>query len=101
MDPLLSLDRIPEGKDEFRELIFDWTKMCADQGWGSLAFPRFAGGKDDVETYLSVFEELGYHDLSLTIKFGVQFGLWGGSVYWHRHAGITWQLRHDRRWPRQ
>ena len=31
---------------------------------------------------MAVFEELGYHDLSLTIKFGVQFGLWGGSVYW-------------------
>ena len=56
--------------------------MTAQEGWGALAFPKFAGGKDDVEKYMAVFEELGYHDLSLTIKFGVQFGLWGGSVYW-------------------
>jgi len=82
LDPLLSLDRIPENKDEFRELVLEWCQMTAQQGWGALAFPRFAGGKNDVEKYLAVFEELGYHDLSLTIKFGVQFGLWGGSVYW-------------------
>lgn len=81
-DPLLSLERIPEHKDDYRELVFEWCKMCADQGWGALAFPGFAGGKNDVEKYLSLFEELGYHDLSLAIKFGVQFGLWGGSVYW-------------------
>ncbi len=82
LDPKLSLDRIPEGKDEYRELIFEWCELTAQQGWGALAFPKFAGGKDDVEKYMAVFEELGYHDLSLTIKFGVQFGLWGGSVYW-------------------
>ncbi len=81
-DPTLSLDRIPEHKDDYRELIFDWCKLCADQGWGALAFPEFAGGENDVEKYLALFEELGHHDLSLTIKFGVQFGLWGGSVYW-------------------
>lgn len=82
LDPLLSLDRIPENKDDYRELVFEWCEMAAQQGWGALAFPKFAGGKNDVEKYLTVFEELGYHDLSLTIKFGVQFGLWGGSVYW-------------------
>ena len=82
LDPKLSLDRIPESKDEYRELIFEWCELAAQQGWGALAFPKFAGGKDDIEKYLAVFEELGYHDLSLTIKFGVQFGLWGGSVYW-------------------
>ena len=82
LDPKLSLDRIPETKDEYRELILEWCELAAQQGWGALAFPKFAGGKDDVEQYMAVFEELGYHDLSLTIKFGVQFGLWGGSVYW-------------------
>ena len=82
LDPLLSLDRIPEGKDDYRELIFEWCGLAAQQGWGALAFPKYAGGQNDVEKYLSVFEELGYHDLSLAIKFGVQFGLWGGSVYW-------------------
>ena len=82
LDPKLSLDRIPEHKDDYRELIFEWCELTAQEGWGALAFPKFAGGKDGVEKYMAVFEELGYHDLSLTIKFGVQFGLWGGSVYW-------------------
>jgi len=82
LDPKLSLDRIPETKDEYRELIFEWCELAAREGWGALAFPKFAGGKKDVERYMAVFEELGYHDLSLTIKFGVQFGLWGGSVFW-------------------
>jgi len=82
LDPKLSLDRIPENKDEYRELIFEWCELTAQQGWGALAFPEYAGGRNDVELYMAVFEELGYHDLSLTIKFGVQFGLWGGSVFW-------------------
>ena len=29
---------------------------------------------------MAAFETLGFHDISLVIKFGVQFGLWGGSV---------------------
>ena len=67
LDPKLSLDRIPESKDEYRELIFEWCELAAQQGWGALAFPKFAGGKDDIEKYLAVFEELGYHDLSLSL----------------------------------
>lgn len=82
MDPLLSLDRIPEDKAGYRELVYEWCKMAAEQGWGALAFPKYAGGKNDMEKYLTLFEELGYHDISLAIKFGVHFGLWGGSVYW-------------------
>ena len=46
-----------------------------------LGFPASLGGQDDVETYFAGFETLATHDLSLTIKFGVQFGLFGGSVY--------------------
>ena len=34
----------------------------------------------DMGSYVVVFEMLGYHDLSLAIKFGVHFGLFGGSV---------------------
>jgi acyl-CoA oxidase len=31
--------------------------------------------------YFAIMETLSYHDLSMVIKFGVQFGLWGMSVY--------------------
>jgi acyl-CoA oxidase len=29
---------------------------------------------------MAVFETLAYHDLSLSVKFGVQFGLFGGAI---------------------
>jgi len=31
--------------------------------------------------FLAAFETLAFHDLSLLIKFGVQFGLFGGSIH--------------------
>ena len=36
--------------------------------------------------FMAAFETLGFHDISLVIKFGVQFGLWGGSVLRSRHS---------------
>ena len=40
--------------------------------------------------YSSVFEEIAKYDLSLTIKFGVHFGLFGGSV-----ASLGTKFHHD------
>jgi len=34
-----------------------------------------------MKEYIALFETLGYHDLSLAIKFGVQFGLFGGALF--------------------
>ena len=65
---------------EMREVVLDWTQLLADQGIGALAFPEYAGGEDDSEQFIASFETVAYHDLSLTIKFGVQFGLFGGSI---------------------
>ena len=39
------------------------------------------GGGGRVGDHITVFETLAYGDLSLLIKFGVQFGLFGGSIY--------------------
>ena len=72
--------RTPRLKEEYRRLVLRWCHELAQRGYGSLAFPEHAGGEDDMEKYAVVFEMLGYHDLSLTIKFGVQFGLFGGSI---------------------
>ena len=69
-------------KDEYRNQVLAWCKMLADQGLGALSYPEDYGGKDDMATYATTFEMLGFHDLSLAIKFGVQFGLFGGSVLW-------------------
>ncbi|MFK7948487.1 MAG: acyl-CoA dehydrogenase [Saprospiraceae bacterium] len=67
-------------KEAYREVVLDWMKTAAKEGFGALAFPDYAGGKNDIGQYLAAFETLAYFDLSLVIKFGVQFGLFGGSV---------------------
>lgn len=67
-------------KEGLRDKVFGWCKEIARQGFGGLAAPKSCGGEDDVQKFMAAFEILGFHDISLVIKFGVQFGLWGGSV---------------------
>lgn len=64
----------------YREHVWNWCKILADNGLGSYAYPKENGGKNDIEGYFAIMETLSYHDLSLVIKFGVQFGLWGMSI---------------------
>ena len=68
-------------KEAYRRQVLHWVGLLAEQGLGALSFPFRYGGQDDMGAYATVFEMLGYHDLSLTIKFGVQFGLFGGSIH--------------------
>ncbi|MEZ4825291.1 MAG: acyl-CoA dehydrogenase [Bacteroidia bacterium] len=79
-DPVFSLDHVSPVKEEFRETVLAWCKLLADQGLGALSYPIETGGENNMSKYIAVFEGMGYHDLSLTIKFGVQFGLFGGSI---------------------
>lgn len=65
---------------EYREKVLEWCKALAKHGFGSYAYPKAQGGKDDIEGYFAIMETLSYYDLSLVIKFGVQFGLWGMSI---------------------
>jgi acyl-CoA oxidase len=71
----------PGDLNMYREKVLLWCKLLADQGFGSMAFPKEYGGQGDMGKYFAIMEALSYHDLSLVIKFGVQFGLWGMSVY--------------------
>ncbi len=64
-----------------REQVYALCQELANKGYGSWAFPKEYGGKGDMEGYFTIMETLSYHDLSMVIKFGVQFGLWGMSVY--------------------
>lgn len=66
--------------NEYREKVLDWSKVLANNGLGAYAYPVEHGGKNDIEGYFAIMETLSYHDLSLVIKFGVQFGLWGMSI---------------------
>ncbi len=66
---------------EYREKVLEWCKYLADQGFGAMAYPKEYGGQDNMAWYFAIMETLSYHDLSLVIKFGVQFGLFGMSVF--------------------
>ncbi|MES3630706.1 MAG: acyl-CoA dehydrogenase [Longimonas sp.] len=79
-DPVFSYD--PSlGTDAHRERVLYWCKLLANEGLGALAFPKAYGGEGDIRKFIAAFETLSYHDLSLVVKFGVQFGLFGGSVH--------------------
>ena len=65
----------------YRAKVLHWCQLLADQGLGAIAYPKEYGGQGDMAKYFAIMEALSYHDLSLVIKFGVQFGLWGMSVY--------------------
>ena len=80
-DPVFNYQVLPE-KEAYRKQVLEWCTQLAEQGFGAYAFPKEFGGMGDMGRYAAVFEMLGYHDLSLAIKFGVQFGLFGGSIQW-------------------
>ena len=75
----------------------------------TLGYPEEYGGHGDIGGYISGFETMAFGDLSLLVKLGVQFGLFGGAVQHlgteqapralpgrHRHAGAAGLLRDDR-----
>ncbi|HLT50450.1 MAG TPA: acyl-CoA dehydrogenase [Arenibacter sp.] len=64
----------------FREKTLKQVQLLAKEGYGALAYPKNYGGSGNMLLYANIFENLMYVDGSLTIKFGVQFGLFGGSV---------------------
>lgn len=68
-------------KEAKREDILNKTIALAKQGFGSYAFPLDYGGPEDQGNHLAVFETLAYGDISLMVKFGVQFGLFGGAIF--------------------
>lgn len=76
---------------EYRELVLEWLRELAKDGLGALSVAPEYGGAGRPRDFLAAFETLAFHDLSLTIKFGVQFGLFQGSVLllgteWHHRT---------------
>ncbi|MCG9793004.1 acyl-CoA dehydrogenase family protein [Flavobacterium algicola] len=77
--PEFKLENITD-VNAYREKVFEWCKILADENLGNMAYPKEYGGGANMADYFAIMETLSYHDLSLVIKFGVQFGLWGMSV---------------------
>ena len=66
--------------DEYRRRVLEWAQTLASEGLTAPGFPEEFGGHGDPGANVAAFESLGYGDLSLLVKFGVQFGLFGGAV---------------------
>ena len=74
--------RVPFGPPTaaYSERVLDLVKIVADHGLGSLAYPKEYGGQGDVAASIVSFETLAYGDMSVLVKYGVQFGLFGVSI---------------------
>jgi acyl-CoA oxidase len=90
-------DIVPEhdlGLEEYRARVTGWMRELAADGDPAMGFPKAYGGQDAVARSVAAFETLAFGDLSLLVKCGVQFGLFGGAVL---HLGTE---RHHERYLR-
>ncbi|MGI9544804.1 MAG: acyl-CoA dehydrogenase [Cyclobacteriaceae bacterium] len=67
-------------KEAYREQVLEWCQILANEGIGALSYPKAYGGADAMGDYFAAMETMSFHDLSTVIKYGVQFGLFGGSI---------------------
>ncbi|WP_082587357.1 acyl-CoA dehydrogenase [Nocardioides sp. Soil774] len=65
---------------EFRDRVRDVVVMMAESGQTGMGFPTEHGGGGDIGASVAAFETLAYGDLSVLVKVGVQFGLFGGAI---------------------
>ncbi|NEM05832.1 acyl-CoA dehydrogenase [Geodermatophilus normandii] len=69
-----------ESMQEARERITRLAGELAATGRVGLGFPKEYGGEADAGGSVTSIEMLAYGDLSLMVKAGVQWGLFGGAV---------------------
>ncbi|MEL6186474.1 MAG: acyl-CoA dehydrogenase family protein, partial [Myxococcota bacterium] len=67
-------------KSAYREAVLEWLRILSAEGLGRLGYPEAFGGGGRMDRFVKTFEALGMHDLSLVVKYGVQFGLFGGAI---------------------
>ncbi|WP_197318622.1 acyl-CoA dehydrogenase [Saccharomonospora sp. NB11] len=77
-----------------RERIAEQLTALAATGRPRLGFPTEYGGEGDIGAAVVSFEMLGFGDLSLMVKSGVQWGLFGGAVHL-----LGTRAHHDRYLP--
>jgi acyl-CoA oxidase len=73
-------DAVEMPRDQFRERVLQVVKEMAATGATGLGFPTEYGGGGDIGASVAAFETLGFGDLSVLVKVGVQFGLYGGAI---------------------
>jgi acyl-CoA oxidase len=67
-------------RDEYRDRVRDLVVEMAASGQTGMGFPEEYGGGGDIGASVAAFETLAFGDLSVLVKVGVQFGLFGGAV---------------------
>ncbi|WP_377325156.1 acyl-CoA dehydrogenase [Pimelobacter simplex] len=65
---------------DFRERVKEVVLEIAGTGSAAMGFPEEYGGGGDIGASIAAFETLAYGDLSVLVKVGVQFGLFGGAL---------------------
>jgi acyl-CoA oxidase len=72
-----------EGTDPhaYRRQVLGWLRTLSDAGLQRLFLPPELGGEANARKLMAVVETISFHDGSLLIKLGVQFGLFGGSIH--------------------
>ncbi|MER8267724.1 acyl-CoA dehydrogenase family protein [Streptomyces griseus] len=76
--------------DAFRERVRERVVEMAATGQTGMGFPQRYGGGGDIGASIAAFETLAFGDLSVLVKVGVQFGLFGGAIL---HLGT--ERHHD------
>jgi acyl-CoA oxidase len=66
--------------EEYRRQILDELHLLAKTNYSRLGFDREYGGMSDPSGSVVAHGTLGFGDLSLMVKAGVQWGLFGGAV---------------------
>jgi acyl-CoA oxidase len=88
----LRLDPDPDASTAtYRAQVADAVAQLAASGRPRRGFPPAHGGDGDVGGVVTSFAMLGYGDLSLLVKAGVQWGLFGGAL-----AALGTRAHHDR-----
>ena len=66
---------------DYRAKVAGWLAELAARGFGARAYPGVVSNDPDIGAFIAIFEMLAMGDLSTLVRFGVQFGLFGGSIY--------------------
>lgn len=81
MDPFFEVPHDLRDKEKLRELVLKQCTELAKQGFGAFAYPEDYGGKNSPGISSAIFETMALGNISLLVKFGVQFGLFGGAIH--------------------
>jgi acyl-CoA oxidase len=77
--------------EQHRERVLEQAKALASTPGPRLLFPKELGGDGEIGAAVTAFETQAMGDLSLLVKTGVQWGLFGGAIL---HLGT--QRHHER-----